>query len=142
MRPLTRHLRRPDWTLRLAVLLENRRAAPLTWGTHDCCLFAADAIEAITGSDPAAAYRGLYTSQAEAEVIQGERGLEGLVADVLATFGAPECPLAHIQRGDVVLAVLGNEPLLGVSIGARISVPGVDRMVFLPMSAAVRAWAI
>ncbi len=115
---------------------------PFTWGSHDCCLFAADAVIAVTGVDPAAEWRGRYSSEAEALALQGEGGLEGIVATGLAAFGAMECPVRLAQRGDCVLAVLGNEPLLGVALGSRIAVPGFERLQLIPLAAGVRAWAV
>ncbi len=45
--------RRPDWPARLRTIIEAARERPFSWGQHDCCLFASDAIEAMTGVDPA-----------------------------------------------------------------------------------------
>jgi hypothetical protein len=142
MRPTPERKRRPDWPERLAALIEARRHTEFAWGTHDCCLFAADTVLAMTGADPASEWRGRYDSEAEALALLGERGLEGMVADAMAAFGAPECPVLAAQRGDVVLATSGNEPLVGVAFGSRIVVPGPERLVFLPLSAGSRAWAV
>ncbi|HTN12513.1 MAG TPA: hypothetical protein VL154_16205 [Acetobacteraceae bacterium] len=142
MRPAPERKRVPTWPERLAALIEERRHTPFVWGTHDCCLFAADAVLATTGADPAAEWRGRYDSEAEALELLGARGLEGTVADAMAAFGAPECPVLAAQRGDVVLATSGNEPLVGVAFGSRIVVPGPERLVFLPLSAGSRAWAV
>jgi hypothetical protein len=109
MRPAPEHKRVPTRPERLAALIEARRHTPFAWGTHDCCLFAADAVLATTGADPAAEWRGRYDSEAEALELLGARGLEGTVADAMAAFGAPECPVLAAQRGDVVLATSGNE---------------------------------
>jgi len=49
--------RPPDWPERLLAALAAARDRPFRWGEHDCCLFAADLIEAVTGVDPAAAFR-------------------------------------------------------------------------------------
>ena len=142
MRPTSALRRLPDWPERLAALVEAHRERPFVWGTHDCCTFAADAMQAVAGIDPAAPWRGAYDTEAGALACLDEGGLEATVARVLAEAGVPECPLRAAQRGDWVLAVVANEPLLGVVVGARIAVPGLDGLRFLPMSAAVRAWAI
>lgn len=142
MRPATLHTRQPGWPERLAHLVAARRGTPFEWGAHDCCTFAADAMQAVIGLDPALPWRGRYATEAEALACLDPAGLEATVARVLAEAGVPECPLLAAQRGDWVLAVVANEPLLGVVVGARIAVPGLDGLRFLPLSAAVRAWAV
>lgn len=142
MRPRPPHPRLVDWPERLAALVEARRHLPFAWGAHDCCTWMADAVVAVTGRDPAAPWRGQYTTEAEAMAMLGASGLEAVVAARMVEFGAPECPVRAVQRGDAVLAVLRNEPLLGVALGPRIAVPGIDRLQWLPLSAGVRAWAV
>jgi len=51
-----------DWPERLAAFLESRRTMPKQWGQNDCALFCADAIQAMTGVDPALELRG-YDSE-------------------------------------------------------------------------------
>ncbi len=51
-------IRHADWPARLAAYIEAHRSAPFAWGVHDCVLFASGAIAAITGTDPAASFRG------------------------------------------------------------------------------------
>lgn len=130
-----------DWPERLAELVAARRDTPFRWGEHDCCLFAADAVLAITGEDPAASFRG-YASEAEAERLLGAAGLEGTVATALADFGAGACHPGFAQRGDLALVVLGNQPTLTVVVGDQIAGPGPDGLVFLPLGRALRAWSI
>jgi hypothetical protein len=43
--------------------LLDRADKPFQWGVNDCALLVADAIEAITGTDIAADFRGKYTTQ-------------------------------------------------------------------------------
>ncbi len=133
--------RRPDWPERLAELVEARRHAPFRWGAHDCVLWAADAIVACTGQDPAAEWRGRYGNETEAEaIILRAGGLAELVAGAQATRGAGECPVGQAQRGDTVLVQYGNTLMMGVVLGDLVAVPGLDGLVFLPLRAARRAW--
>ncbi len=135
--------RRPDWPERLAALIEERRRAPFRWGAQDCCLLAADAVVAMTGEDPATAWRGRYTSEVEAEALLGPAGgLEAMVAAALAEFGAAECSPAFAQRGDVALVLAGNQPTMGVVLGDVVAAPGPEGLTFLPPAAIQRAWSI
>jgi len=51
-----------DWPARLHQFLDTRQHTPFAWGYNDCCLFAAAAIEALTGRHPAPALIGAYHS--------------------------------------------------------------------------------
>jgi hypothetical protein len=134
--------RLPDWTERLAELVEERRQAPFAWGSQDCCLFAADAVVAVTGGDPAAAWRGKYRTEAGAERLLGALGLEGTVAQALADFGLQECPPAFAQRGDLAIVASGNLPTVGVVLGDAVAAPGPDGLAFVPLTSASRAWGV
>ncbi|WP_439547863.1 DUF6950 family protein [Falsiroseomonas sp.] len=130
-----------DWPERLAELVEDRRHAPFRWGGHDCVLWAADAVLACTGQDPAAEWRGRYATEAEADAIIGTAGgLAELVARAQAQRGAGECAVAHAQRGDTALVEYGNTLMMGVVLGDLVAVPGLNGLVFLKLRAARRAW--
>ena len=134
--------RRPDWPERLMDLIEARRDARFAWGPHDCCSFAADAVEAMTGRDWLAPHRDRYASEAEAEAIIGPDGLEALVAGLLADFGARDCPPGFVQRGDVALVLAGNDLTVGVVLGESVAAPGLRRLAFVPRVAIQRAWSV
>lgn len=144
MRPRPAHPRRQDWPERLAELVEARRAEPFRWGAHDCCLFAADAVLALTGRDPAAAWRGRYATEAEAEAVLAEAGsLVETVALACAAAGLPEIPApAAARRGDLALINQGNQPAMGVVLGEAIAAPGPDGLACVPLDRAIRAWAV
>ncbi len=63
-------------------LTEFIRAAmrrEFVWGKRDCILFCTDWVWAVTGTDPAARWRGTYHSEAEAQaIIDGFGGLAAL----------------------------------------------------------------
>lgn len=129
--------RLPDWQPRLATLVDQRMRHPFTWGVHDCCLFAADALLACTGRDFAAALRGTYSTQAEAgTLLAAHGGLAKLAAGCLGRVIAP----ALAQPGDVALADLGDGYLLAVCGGAHFLAPGPAGLVPLLLPQVRRAW--
>lgn len=141
MRPPARHSRLLDWPERLAALIEERRHQPFEWGRHDCVLFAADAVRACTGLDPAAQFRGTYASEVEAEALLALRGgLAGTIEWSQAERGAPACLRELAQRGDTALVELGNTLAMGVVLGTDVAVPGPDSLVWAPLRAAHRVW--
>lgn len=132
-----------DWPERLALFVEGARWRPFAWGTHDCAMFAGSAIEAQTGADPFAAWRGAYATEEAAEAVAAPwGGLEGLVALELARFGVQDCPPALAQRGDVGMVRVGNTEALGVVLGGMVAVPGVERVQFVPVGRVYRAWGV
>ncbi|MDF0489213.1 hypothetical protein PX554_13815 [Sphingomonas sp. H39-1-10] len=112
--------RKPDWDARLAAYLEPLRLRPFAWGSHDCCTFAAGAVEAMTGVDPMPEFRGRYsTAIGSARAIT--RFGKGTVAATLdSKFEPVAAALAH--RGDIVM----TEGLLGICWGAALFAVGSE----------------
>ena len=97
---MTRVLTRlPDWDRRLARVTEKHLASPAVWGESDCLMTVADAIEAVTGLDPAARIRGKYSSELGAAKLMRRRGC----STVEMVFDKLFHPVGRLlaQRGDV-----------------------------------------
>ena len=129
-------VRHADWPERLHQFIEDRREAVFLWGERDCCLFAADALRAMCGSDFGAGYRGKYKSAAGAARILLRQGGVAGVADRFLV----RAPTLMAGRGDVVLIDSPEGDALGVCIGRQIAAQGKDGVVFLELSAAKGAW--
>ena len=95
-----------DWTDRLTKKFQKAATQTFEWGTHDCILFAADCVEAITGIDPAKSVRGRYTSEEEANILMQEEFGGGTIEEVmdhgLARHNFIRIASAFAQRGDLV----------------------------------------
>jgi hypothetical protein len=142
---LTRH---PDWQSRLHQFLLGSLSSRFAYGKLDCCLFVADAVEAMTGTDIAAQFRGRYSSSAEAvdlcEAYSGRRSVKSLVGKALSEQGLPEIPVTRAQRGDVVLVRRSKDYSLGVIglSGKEIVAASAQAYLRLPLVLAVRAWRV
>lgn len=152
--PLTRKL---HWATRsLHEFLLARARLPFAWGTNDCCLFPADAIEAFTGTDIAADFRGKYTDEASAfELI---KTVTGAGADPLTAVAdaAAWCAAKHgleewkyplmAQRGDLVVIENGGRLIAGiVHLSGRhvVSMAESGAVKLLVTQAAIRrAWHV
>jgi len=66
--------RQAGWRGRVNSVLSRHCREPFVWGRHDCGILAADWIEAITGVDVLARYRGRYDSADSARAILAEDG--------------------------------------------------------------------
>ncbi len=81
--------RQPHWATRgLHAFLLARARAPFVWGANDCALFAADAIEAMTGVDIASDFRGRYHDEASAQALIHSITGGSTVADATAHCAA------------------------------------------------------
>lgn len=136
-------MRRADWEVRLSALILERAHTPFAYGIHDCSLWAADCILAMTGADPAAEFRGYRTALGARRAIRRvTRGstVEDAAAYCAQKHGWPEVPKLHAQRGDLVLC----EDMLGIVHlnGREISAPGDNGLLRLPLLATKRAWRV
>jgi hypothetical protein len=129
--------RLPDWQPRLAALVSQRMRQPLVWGRHDCCLWAADAVLAVTGVDLAAGLRGSYDTPAGAD--QQLHQLGGLVEICVQRLG-PVVRTQLAQAGDVGLATVGDVRALVVCGGAHFLAAGAAGLLPVPRQAVLRAW--
>jgi hypothetical protein len=123
---------------RLDALVAQRMVAPFVWGVQDCCLWAADCVQAMTGTDHAADVRGTYSTAAGAlRVLQQLGGIEAMGARA----GAPIPPLAA-GVGDVGLIVLEDRSLLAVCMGAVWLAPAAQGLAARPLGGVLRAWRV
>lgn len=133
-------MRLHNWPQRLAEAVTAANEKTFGYGLHDCCLFTADVVQAITGVDYAESLRG-YTSEQEAYEIVEHYG--SITAMVSALLGAEPIHPAHAMRGDVVLAEYGGRETLGICLGAHCAFAQVGvGLRMLPRASASRAWSV
>lgn len=111
------------WERRLNEYLLECRGRPFEYGQFDCLLFVCGAVEAMTGENPAAHLIGRYTSQDEAEALEGMTLYQWLIR----TFGSP-IPPAYARRGDIAwvndcCAVVVGTDAIGFDDGEMCLVP-------------------
>ena len=97
---------------RLHELVIERHDKPFAWGIRDCCLWAADAVHAVTRRDLASDVRGAYWSARQAARLVRDRG--GMEAMVTERMGQP-IDVSEAIDGDVcLLAPEAHEPIPGL----------------------------
>lgn len=132
--------RLPDWRTRLTSYLSETAAQGFRYGSNDCALFSAGAVRAMTGHDPAAAWRGTYTTL--------EGGLKRLIKAGFADHVAMVDHLfdgvapAFAQVGDIALTLTPEGPALGIVAGETIACLTPQGLGHLPREAAERAWTV
>ncbi|GEA06230.1 hypothetical protein KUL42_09910 [Alteromonas sp. KUL42] len=105
-----------DWATRLTQFMQSRQYSKFQWGKHDCCLFAADAVLAMTGHDYAKAFRGRYRTSKGALLALKRKGYAGIDEALTAILGEPS-PRLSVRRGDVVLIKHNGEDTAGIMFG-------------------------
>lgn len=142
--------RKHSWPEDLHAFFEARRGEPFAWGKNDCCLFAADAIQAMTGADVAADYRSLsYSTEADAfaalHQVTGGNTVEAAANYAAAKYGLRELPTTlFAQRGDLVLFSGAAGLALGI-VGHNgrhaifVSPTGLNRV---PLKSCTKAWRV
>lgn len=110
--------RRSDWSSRLDVFLRQQADRNFQYGDFDCCLFVCDAIEVMTGIDPAAGLRGEYGSvRSAAELMKvtcGAASVARITEQVTKVHGMPEIPVLRAGRGDMLLISRARDYSLGI----------------------------
>jgi hypothetical protein len=125
-----------NWPTRLDAYLATRRAMPFAWGRQDCCLFVADAVQAIWGVDPAQGLRGYRSAAGAARIVKRLGGIERIGA---TRFGAA-CPVLAAQVGDVGLVHTDGRDSLALCAGSHWLAAGEQGLESLPLDAARCAW--
>lgn len=134
-------IRTEGWEQRLWAVTAAAVETPHVWGAHDCALFAADCIAAMTGVDLAEGWRGTYDTEAGALRIIAEAGA-GSLGD-FAALHLPEIEPGLATRGDVVTCAHpdGGDFLAVVERHVCLS-PGPVRLLQVPRGQAVRAFKV
>lgn len=128
-----------DWPERLHAVITGAAATPFAYGTHDCCTFAADVVEALTGRDPLAGLRhGYATVTGAARLIQS---LGGLQAAVTARLGPP-ADAAFCTVGDILLVMQEGREMMAVCNGDTMLAPGLQHLEVLQVGQVMAAWRI
>ena len=111
------------WPEKLMAEVELARTIPFMWGLHDCCIFVADCVYAITGEDLAHNWRDRYYDEASMQIFLASQDLTDLtsVADALAAENQLEqVDPRQGRRGDIYQFDTLLGPTLGVLVDSRI----------------------
>jgi hypothetical protein len=129
----------PDWEAVLSSLVSQRLREPFCWGRHDCSLWAADAVLAITGRDFAEGLRGVYHDARSAQRILVAAG--GLSQIVTAALGEPIPPL-FARPGDIGLVEVKQTQVLAVCNGSHWLAVAPDGLGVVDINKAIQAWKV
>jgi len=131
-------MRVPDWPVKMLAVIDAHRDTPREYGRWDCCQFMGEHVFAITGIDHRERFPRYASRREGLAILAGHGGLDGLLTEL---FG-PSKPPAFAQRGDLVIADLGDGLAGGVCVGVEtwtVSPAGLERVKTLSCTA---AWTV
>ena len=135
-------MRHEDWAERLADYLAEAARWSFKQGLYDCGHFAAGAVEAMTGVDHLAPYKGRYESVRGYLRLLKDDGYDSVGAFCTAALGEPISVLLA-QRGDVVMTEQDGLEALGVCNGQNaVFLSRMGGLVELPMADCSQAWRV
>lgn len=106
--------RLPDWRRRFEEAIDEIKARPFDWESHECGTGLAGRLAfALTGVDCAAEYRGTYHSAAGAFRVMREAGFDN-IGDLVASI-LPEVHVSEASVGDI--AAIPDDSLFGFALG-------------------------
>lgn len=118
--------RLPDWEIRFLAYLGDARAAVREGRENYCALFCAGSVDALTGSNPADAFRGHFREVAD--------NLETVIASLF-----PEIAVGVAGRGDLAW----HDGSVGVIIGGEALFVGEENdFVRVPRHLWEKAWQV
>jgi hypothetical protein len=130
------------WELRLAAVIDEARWKPYQLGEHDCFRFACQAVEALTGVDLYAPWRGAYRTKRQALRLLARYG-GGFTGSFTRLFGAPPISIGLARRGDIAEFVdAAGEQHLGVVNGALVVILREKGLDAIRRSNCAHAWRI
>ncbi len=109
-----------DWRMKLAEYLHVVASRHFSWGEHDCALFAAGAIKAMTGHDFAAEFRGRYATSIGGLRILRKAGFADHAELAASIFEEVAPAFAHV--GDIAVIDTDQGAALGIIQGSRVYV--------------------
>lgn len=132
--------RLPDWRTRLVAYLARVSRLALVYGSHDCALFWAGAVEAMTGHDLAARWVGRYHTRAGGLRLLQAAGYDDQVALAASLF--EEVPPAFLQPGDLATLQGTDGIACGVVQGEGIYVLTPTGQALMPLTSAIRGFRV
>lgn len=135
--------RQSGWQMRLCQYLSTSARTQFQDGQHDCALFAAGAVAAMTGVDLAEGWRGRYSTIRGGMRVLRKAGYEDHVALAAAHLRERTRQAGDAaQPGDLAVIPTDDGPALGVVQGVQVYVLRRDGLGLVPLSAAIRIFEV
>lgn len=131
----------PGWQARLVAYLAATARAEFSLGLMDCALHGASALEAMTGVDLAAPYRGRYTTFRGGLRVLRKDGYADHIALATAHLRTREAGQTA-RPGDLAVVETDEGPALGVVQGQSIYLRAPSGLALLPVAQATTVFEV
>ena len=121
----------------LNIFLIEKSDVPFSWGTWDCCIFAADCVLVMTGEDRLKDFRGVYDGKYTAAKALREIGSGTLTSTLQGHLGESIAP-HRAWRGDLVI----HKNNVGVCVGTHAYFVAEDGLILTSMSDVEKVYPI
>ena len=137
--------RRKGWPEILNAELIRLHKVPFEFGKHDCCVFSANMVKALTDPewDPMEGLRGYRSVAGSVRMLKDNnaKNIDELISRIMEEHNIPEVPVALAKRGDVVLGEdEKGEPSAGICCGMLSVYPGENNLIYKYTVNARKAW--
>lgn len=129
-------MRLSDWEMQLSEYVLSKKNQPFEYGVNDCCLFAAGAVEVITGENPIPEFIGAYDSLKTSIKALKTLGSGTLEKTMDAKF--TEIQIGYAQTGDLAF----HDGSIGVIIDADALFVSDDGLVRISRDNWTKAWSV
>lgn len=129
-------MRVDNWEHKLFEFIEQNKKTCFQLGEFDCCLFAAKAVEIMTGDNLYSEFLGKYkTPQGYLKLIKkkGFTSIENFVSSIFQ-----EKNIKNVKRGDLVFMA----GAVGVNLGLINAFCSVDGLIFVDNKEILKAWGV
>lgn len=116
------------------------RRERFVWGRTDCLMSVCAYVAAVTGTDPAAPWRGTYDDEAGARRILAAGG--GVLAMMRGGMAAVGFQTGPRGEGRPVVCQIGGEEIAGVDMGPRIAFMAAGRGMVEMRADVLEAWVL
>lgn len=127
------------WQDRFFAYIEESRTRPFEWGVFDCCLFAADVADVVSGSTYRSQLAACYTDEPTAMAYIASFGT--LEAAISSWLGASQAP-NFAGPGDIVIGNLEGRPIAGVCLGTKCAFASTDGPRYTQRDVMTGCWVI
>lgn len=130
-----------NWQTHLANFIAKNKRRPFEWGEFDCCLFAADAYQIITGQDYAKDFRGRYKTKIGASRAIKAAGFDDLKGLLTSIFGEPKVGI-DLSRGSLCIVETEQGQAAAIYFGGAAWTTGPSGLVALSPNDILCFWSV
>lgn len=127
-----------DWRERLERTIESAKEKQGAFGIHDCMMFPANCVEAITGHNYAEQFGKYESAISAARLMHQYGGIQGLVTHALGEAIPPN----WAQEGDVIMVHVGGRETGGICVGNNCILVDERGVFAVPRDRILKAWRV